>query len=92
MPGDNENGTSSCEEEAEEAEEEGDITYAAPSDLCQGVCLLYKADEGYWYANAFNKYFQEGFSPPFPKERPTTLKQSRLREVQSVEEMGLDEE
>lgn len=89
MPGDDEDGGASCEE----AEEEGDITYAAPSDLCQGVCLLYKADEGYWYANAFNKYFQESsFSPPFPNERPTTLKQSRLRQVQSIEEMEQDEE
>lgn len=68
-------------------DDEGDITYAAPSDLCQGVCLLHKADEGYYYANAFSQYFQEGFSPPFGKERPAPLKQSRLREVQSIEEM-----
>lgn len=89
MPGDDENGAASCEG----VDEEGDITYAAPSDLCQGVCLLYKADEGYWYANAFSKYFQESsFSPPFPNERTTILKQSRLRQVQSIEEMEQDEE
>lgn len=86
MPEEIENGDASCEE----TDEEGDITYATPSDLCQGVCLLFKADEGYWYSNAFNNYFQEAFPPPFRKERPTSLKQSRLREVQSIEEMEQD--
>ncbi|KAG6354855.1 hypothetical protein INS49_003936 [Diaporthe citri] len=57
-----------------------------------GVCLLYKADEGYWYSNAFDNYFQETFSPPFRKECPTAFKQSRLREVQNIDEVDQDDE
>lgn len=80
------------EEDGEEEDEEGDIDYAAPSDLCQGVCLLHKVDEGDWYWRAFNQYYEEVASLPYPKERSATaFKPSRLRQVQSMEDMEQDE-
>lgn len=81
------------EEDDEEDDEEGDIDYAAPSDLCQGVCLLHKIDEGDWYWRAFNSYFEEVSSPPYPKEcSATTFKPSRLRQVQNMEDVEQDGE
>ncbi|KKY37736.1 hypothetical protein UCDDA912_g02250 [Diaporthe ampelina] len=75
----------------DEVDEEGDVEYAAPSDLCQGVCLLHKVDEGNWYSDAFSVYFEEFFSPPFRKQSSANFKGSRLRQVQSIEEMEQDE-
>lgn len=77
----------------DEDDEEGDVEYAAPSDLCQGVCLLHKFDEDNWYSQAFSDYFDEKFSPPFPDKRPTTTtsKPSPLCQVQSTGEMEQDE-
>lgn len=89
---DEEEDEESDEESNEESNEEGDIDYAAPSDLCQGVCLLHKMDEGDWYWRAFNSYFEEVSSPPYPKERSATaFKPSRLRLVQSMEDIEQDE-
>lgn len=88
MPGDDDDCAPSCEE----AYGEGDIAYAAPSDLCQGVCLLYKADEGFWYSNSYFDYFQEVIPPPFQKQCSISFKPSRLRQVQSLEDMEKDED
>lgn len=84
---DDENFDAPCEED----NEKGDVKYAAPSDLCQGVCLIHKFDEDNWYTVGFYKYFQEVLPPAFPKAQPTIFKPSQLRHVQNMDEMEQDE-
>lgn len=68
------------------------IQYAAPSDICMGTCLLYKVDEGRYYENAWGDYFGGTFSPPARTRAPEIFRSSRLRYVESAEDMEEEEE
>lgn len=68
------------------------VEYASPSDICMGTCLLFKADEGRYYENAWDDYFGGTFAPPARKQAPEMFRSSRLRYVESAEEMEDEED
>ncbi|KUI66937.1 hypothetical protein VM1G_02454 [Cytospora mali] len=67
------------------------ISYASPSDLCQGPWMLYKCEENEWYLGAFRNYFEEWVPMRYLKSRRPLSGRSPLRQVHSTNDLNDDE-